>query len=164
MKLINFSWEKIGKLFLINKKNWSHSSHPCLRKIKNNYYEIYFASRDKFQKSHIYKIHLRFNNQKFSIIGSEKKVLSPGNPGHFDSEGCIPVDIVHKNKNDYLIYVGWQNFKNNIWICDTGIAKINKYGLKRVFNGPIIGRCKESPLFTALTTVVKEKNSFSSFS
>lgn len=160
MKIINFKWEKKGRLFLLKKKGWSHSSHPCIRKIKNNLYEIYFAARDKDSISNIFKIKFIHNKGTFSKIGTAIKVLSPGKIGFFDSEGCIPVDIEKKEGKTYLIYVGWQNFKNNIWICDTGIARVYKNFVKRVFSGPIVGRSKESPLFTALTTVIKKKNYF----
>ena len=132
-----FRWKKLGRLFLLKKKNWTHSSHPCINRIREDFYEIYFASRDQKLRSHIFKIKFKFIDNKLIKFGEAKKVLSPGKLGHFDSEGCIPVDIVKKNGSTYLIYVGWQNFKNDIWICDTGIAKIDKTGLKRIFKGPI---------------------------
>jgi hypothetical protein len=157
MKIINFNWEKKGRLFLLKKKGWSHSSHPCINKINESLYEIYFASRDIKQRSHIFKIRFRINNGKFTKIGQAQKVLSPGKLGYFDNEGCIPVNIVKKKKSTYLIYVGWQNFKNNLWICDTGLAKIQNNGLNRMYEGPIVGRSKNNPLFTALTSVIKEK-------
>lgn len=157
MKPINFEWKKFGKLFLLEKKGWSHSSHPCINKISESICEIYFASRDTKQRSHIFKINFRIDNDKFIKIGNAKKVLSPGKLGYFDNEGCIPVNIIKEKKVTYLIYVGWQNFKNNIWICDTGLAKIENNGLKKKYDGPIVGRSKNSPLFTALTSVVKEK-------
>ena len=104
MKPINFEWKKFGMLFLLEKKGWSHSSHPCINKISESICEVYFASRDTKQRSHIFKINFRIDNDKFIKIGNPQKVLSPGKLGCFDNEGCIPVNIVkEKKKNIFTI-------------------------------------------------------------
>ena len=99
MTPINFEWKKFGKLFLLKKKGWTHSSHPCINKISESICEIYFASRDTKQRSHIFKINFRIDNDKFIKIGNAKKVLSPGKLGYFDNEGCITVNIIKEAEN-----------------------------------------------------------------
>ena len=148
------NWKKKGLLVEYAQEGFTHASHPCAIKLKNNIYLIAFSSR-KNQQSHIFITFAEISNNKITIIKKPKLVLSPSKPGYFDGEGLLSCCLVKNKGNIYLYYSGWQNIDKNFWHCDTGRAIIypDKMTASREFNGPIMGRDKDNPIFAAITSV-----------
>ncbi len=148
-----FKWIKKGLLFKPNSSNLTHASHPCIIHIKNDTFILAFTQRNLQRKSHIYLSYAKVTDGHITLIGKPKLALSPGDTGHFDCDGVISGCLVQNNGKYYLYYVGWQNLPDDLWSCDTGrtILDPNQLTLDKEFQGPILGRDKNHPLFAAAT-------------
>lgn len=148
-----FPWKKKGLLFKPEDDGFSHGSHPCAIHIEGDKYVFAFTRRDELQRSHIFLSNALVSNGHIELIGTPTLALRPGDPCHFDCDGVISVCFVKHRNSIYLYYVGWQNLSEGRWICDTGRTKLdeNNLTLTREFQGPVLGRDKNNPLFAAAT-------------
>jgi hypothetical protein len=148
-----FPWAKKGLLFEPDGGDFSHGSHPCVIHIEGDRYVVAFTRRDGRQRSHIFLCNAIVSDGNVELQGTPKMALWPGEPCHFDCDGVISVCFVKHNNAIYLYYVGWQNLPEGLWICDTGRAQLDAAGLTltREFQGPVLGRDKNNPLFAAAT-------------
>ena len=155
-----FEWQKMGLVFQQTDSNWTHSSHPVIIPLPNGEYILGFTSRDKNRRSHIFFSKVEFNGERFSYLTKPKIVIRPGDIGYFDCDGAISVSCVKEKNNWFLYYVGWQNLPREMWICDTGRAKIDleKIEAYKEFEGPVLGRDKNHPLFAAATAFHIDEN------
>ena len=141
---------------------FTHASHPSMIQIENDKFLMAFSSR-KNKQSYIFLCHAQIINEKIEIISDIKLALSPSKPGYFDSEGLLNCCFVKHQDNYYIYYSGWQNIQIGLWHCDTGraIADPENLTAKREFDGPILGRDKNNPIFAAATSVhVNEANNW----
>lgn len=148
-----FPWKKRGILFDPPNDDFSHGSHPCAVFHENDEFIVAFTRRDSRQRSHIFLCRSKVDNGNMILISEPVMALKYGEPGCFDSEGVISVCFVKHHGTIYLYYVGWQNLPDTLWICDTGRAILDPVNLTltREFNGPVLGRDKNNPLFAAAT-------------
>ena len=85
----------------------THAAVPIADKIEGNLYRIYFATRDKDNRSHTAYIEIDIKNPKKILYVSENPVLKPGALGTFDDSGAMPSWIVSYEGKKYLHYTGW---------------------------------------------------------
>lgn len=148
-----FPWRKKGLLFDPGSDDFTHGSHPCAIHIEGDRFVVAFTRRDERQRSHIFLSNAIVSNGRVELLGTPKLALWPGEPCHFDCDGVISVCFVKHGGAIYLYYVGWQNLPEGLWICDTGRTRLDedKLTLTREFQGPVLGRDKNNPLFAAAT-------------
>lgn len=148
-----FSWRKQGVLFEPQGGQFTHGSHPCAIHIEGDRYVVAFTRRDESRRSHIFLSNAIVSQGRIELLGTPKMALQPGEPCCFDCEGVISVCFVKHERAIYLYYVGWQNLPEGRWICDTGRARLDERELTlvREFQGPVLGRDKNNPLFAAAT-------------
>jgi hypothetical protein len=148
-----FSWRKKGLLYTPEANGFSHGSHPCAIPMGGDRFIFAFTRRDADQRSHIFLTHAQVRDGHVTLLGKPKQALSPGEPCRFDCDGAISVCLVAHGGAIHLYYVGWQNLPEGLWICDTGRAILDPEALTltREFNGPVLGRDKDNPLFAAAT-------------
>lgn len=148
-----FPWRKQGLLFGPGNDGYSHASHPCAVHIENDRYVIAFTRRDERQRSHIFLSNATVREGRVEISDNRKLALRPGDAGYFDCDGVISSCFVKHRGEIFLYYVGWQNLPEGLWICDTGRTKLDarELTLTREFQGPVLGRDKNNPLFAAGT-------------
>lgn len=147
-----FPWAKKGRVYEPSGA-YTHGSHPCAVHFEGDTYVVAFTRRDAARRSHVFLAYARVGGGTMTLLGEPKLALSPGEPGWFDCDGCISVCIVEHGGRTYLYYVGWQNLPDTLWQCDTGRVVLDKKALTltREFNGPVLGRDKDNPLFAAAT-------------
>ena len=147
-----FPWAKRGRLFTPS-GDWTHGSHPCAVHVEGDEFVVAFTRRDASRHSHVFLQRALVRDGTMTLQGEPKLALSPGEPGHFDCEGVISVCLVPHRGRVYLYYVGWQNLPDTLWICDTGRAVMDPQALTltREYQGPVLGRDKDNPLFAAAT-------------
>ena len=148
-----FPWSKKGLLFEPGCDDFSYGSHPCAIHIEGDRYVVAFTRRDQRQRSHIFLCNAIVSDGTVELLGTPKLALWPGESCHFDCDGVISVCFVKHGGAIYLYYVGWQNLHEGQWICDTGRVKLeeSELTLAREFQGPVLGRDKNNPLFAAAT-------------
>lgn len=146
-------WRKKGLLFEPGVDDFTHGSHPCAIHIEENRFVIAFTRRDGKQRSHIFLSDAVVSEGRLELQGKPNLALRPGASGYFDCDGVISASFVKHGEEIYLYYVGWQNLPEGLWSVDTGRATLDiaKLELSRDFQGPVLGRDKNNPLFAAAT-------------
>ncbi len=157
----NFKWVRKGLLVKGggNLNNYTHASHACALHLSKNLFLLIFAMRDESCHSHIFTVIAKVNDGSITLVDNIKYALGLGKKGTFDSEGllpCCPIKI--SETESYLYYSGWNNLTDNLWLCDTGLARIDNITLKfsKKFEGPVMGRDIFNPYFAAATSVINE--------
>ena len=153
-------WTRLGRILSPN-QNFIKSikiGQSFIEPTNNHIINIYFTHRNTDNISYISKV--KYNlKKKQKVKNSFKKILSPGNYGHFDFHGVsYPAIINFKNKKK-IFYVGWQKggknqlpFKNNLGLCDLS-KKPN-----RISKAPIIPTDDIDPLNTGSCFALKKNN------
>lgn len=155
-------WIKKGLIFNTKKEffwNRSHAQIPLADKINNEKIRIYYATRDKNNRSYASFIEVDANNPKNILYIHDKPVLTPGELGCFDDSGAMPSHLINFNGRKYLYYIGW-NRGTTVPYCNTiglAISEDNGITFKKMFKGPIIGRNKHEPYFVATPFILIEK-------
>jgi predicted GH43/DUF377 family glycosyl hydrolase len=155
-------WKKLGLVFCPSgEMDWmkSHAALPIADSLGNDFFKIYFSSRDKFNRSFVGYTVIDINQPSRIVELSTEPVLSPGDLGEFDDSGTTATWIIQHNKKKYLYYVGWNlgvtvPFRNSI-----GLA-LSKDGesFRRYANGPIVDRTAAEPHFCASCCVLPEED------
>ena len=150
---VAFPWRRQGRVFAPGGGEWSHASHPCAVQLEGDRFVVAFTRRDRRQRSHIFLSYARVADGRLTLEGEAKMALRYGDPGCFDCDGAISVCFVKHQECIYLYYVGWQNLPDSLWICDTGRAILDpaRLELRREFQGPVLARDRNNPLFAAAT-------------
>jgi hypothetical protein len=156
-------WIKKGLIYKSDKsKDWnkSHAQVPLVDKLDEDTLRVYFATRDKKNRSYTTFIELNAKNPKEVTFIHDKLVLSPRDLGCFDDSGAMPSYIVNQGQKKYLYYIGWNRgitvpYRNTI-----GIAVSDDGGIKfeKIFKWPILARNKFDPYFVATPYVLVEEN------
>ncbi|MHC1729913.1 MAG: hypothetical protein AB9866_28590 [Syntrophobacteraceae bacterium] len=103
-------WRKLGLLFTPGGQYpWmlSHAQLPLALKIDKDLLRIFFASRDKKNRSHICYVDIDVRKPHSIVNLSPSPVLAPGPLGHFDDHGVYPASIVENGKELWMYYIGW---------------------------------------------------------
>jgi predicted GH43/DUF377 family glycosyl hydrolase len=160
----DMNWIKKGLIFTPDKGFYwmqSHAQMPTVDHLKGDIYRVYFASRDKDQRSHIGYIEIDITEPKKIIRVSEKPVLEPGPIGFFDADGVFPSSIVNHNGKKYLYYIGWnKGGEPPLFYASIGLA-ISEDGGKsfwRYSKAPIMSRSEYDPCLVTGPFVLKRKD------
>lgn len=156
-------WRKKGLIFCCEgQHDWmvSHASLPVTFHLKDDLYRIYFASRDKNNRSHIGYIELELTNPKKILYLSDKPVLQPGPLGYFDDHGVYASSIVQFKNQLYLYYIGWNpGIKEPLFYANIGLAISDDCGrtFKKFSPAPIMSRSEYDPCLVTSPFVLKEQ-------
>lgn len=144
---------KSSWLFTCPISGWTHASHPCILHYKDDQWIFAFTCRDNARRSHVFIAPVTVDDYSLHLTGPIRHSLMPGPKGYFDCDGVISGCLIKDLDKIYLYYVGWQNLPDGMWICDTGRAVLDPVSLtlSKEFEGPIIGRDRNHPLFAAAT-------------
>jgi predicted GH43/DUF377 family glycosyl hydrolase len=158
-------WRKLGKIFCANKNSdwmYSHAMIPIAEHIDDDYFRIYFSSRDRWNRGHGAYIEIDIKNPHKILVLSKTPVIEPGELGCFDDSGALPNALVRYKNEKFLYYTGINlgvtvKIRNSI-----GLAKWDEKHRKfiRCFKGPIIDRTKNEPHFVATPEVKYENGKF----
>ena len=151
-------WRKLGLIFCPSgEQGWlhSHAAVPIAEFLGDNYFKIYFSSRNQFNKSFTGYIVIDITRPQQILELSVTPILCPGGLGEFDDSGAMATWLTHYNDTRFLYYIGWNlgvtvPFRNSI-----GLA-ISKLGqpYERYASGPILDRSVTEPHFVASCCVI----------
>jgi hypothetical protein len=163
-------WKSLGLLFDVQSKyEWmnSHAALPTVIKISNEYFRIFFSTRDTSNRSHATFVDLNFQhwNPGKKIIHTQKKpTFSPGKIGFFDDCGVTVSTFLTTKSGMYAYYLGWAQKSTTPFSNEIGIAAVDKnYNFSRIQNLPIYGRTEEEPLTFGYPTILKFNNKISMY-
>jgi predicted GH43/DUF377 family glycosyl hydrolase len=154
-------WKKKGVIFNAdNHYEWmkTHTSLPFADRICDNFYRIYFSTRDSNNRSSIGYLEIDIKNPKKILKLSDHPVLSIGNMGSFDDSGVMGSCIVNHKGKKYLYYIGWNLGVTVPFRWSIGLAISNDGGktFVKYSNGPILDRNPIDPYLVSSPTVIFE--------
>lgn len=101
-------FERLNSAFCFNSKTHSGSQIPCPVLMKgimgDPYIRVFFSARDKENRSNIF--YADFSSNMHLIEVHDKPVLDLGPVGTFNDSGCIASQVVIKDGQEFLLYVG----------------------------------------------------------
>ncbi len=147
-------WKKAGLIFVPNGKyDWSvsHAQLPIAEKISADVVRIYFATRDRKNRSVISFIEVEAGNPANILYVHDQPALGLGQLGCFDDSGVMPACIINRGRKKYLYYTGWNRCSTIPFRTAIGLAVFNDDELvfEREFDGPIIDRSTAEPISCA---------------
>ncbi|MCI3938002.1 hypothetical protein MQX03_12390 [Chryseobacterium aahli] len=158
-------WIKKGLLFEV--KNHitdqikSHGAIPFALHLEEDYFRVYFSSRNEYGKSLPYYIDCIV---KDGIIELKGRVIGPilelGSLGTFDDSGIMPSSLIRKDDKIFMYYIGWNPQITVSYRLSIGLAVSNDNGetFQRISDGPICDRSKEEPYFNTAPYVIIDNN------
>lgn len=155
-------WKKLGKIFCPTDENtWmqSHAAVPFAEHLHDDFFKVYFTTRDKTNRSHTAYVIINLLNPFEILDTSAAPILKPGSLGEFDDSGSMGSWLVKKDNVTYMYYQGWNlgvtvPFRNSIGLATSNDGThFNRYA-----PGPILDRTLFEPHFTATPCVVVDNN------
>lgn len=143
---------KKGNIF-----NDHHSQVPVVDKNNNDFWRIYYSTRDDLGRSIPMYFDIEPGNPKKILNKSNKPILSLGDYGMFDHRGIMPTCIVENGNDKFLYYIGWTNrvdvpYHNAIGLA---ISKNNGDSWEKFSEGPVLGTSCLEPGFTGTISVME---------
>lgn len=158
-------WEKKGMIFKVedfqNELIRSHASIPFAYHIKDDFFKIYFSSRNKNGQSFPYYIDSTIRDGKITLIGDViGPLLELGDLGTFDDSGIMPSCLVKHKEQLFMYYIGWNPQVTVSYRLSIGLAISNDNGLtfKKYSKGPICDRAINEPYFNTAPFVLIEND------
>ena len=138
--------------------NKTHASVPTVDVISDDVWRIYFASRDKYNRSHTSFIEVEAGNPQNILYEHSLPILPLGKLGTFDDCGIMPSWIVNVGEKKYLYYIGWAERKTVPFHNGVGLAISSDGGrsFERFADGPLFSPTYIEPYFTASSCVLVE--------
>ena len=140
---------------------WSlHCQMPTPAIIDNKTLRIYFSSRDKWNRSHIFSVDLQ-NTPPWTVKSVTKQpILSPGDIGTFDAHGVMPTAIINNGNELWMYYIGWSVREDVPYHNAIGIARSLDAGdtFQKLFPGPVISTHTYEPYFCGTADVMVINN------
>jgi len=136
----------------------TYASVPTVYKIREDIFRIYFAPRDKNNKTCISYIEVNSVNLNNILYVHDKPVLEHGNKGMFDDCGVMPSCVLDVNGEIWMYYIGW-NIRNTIPYHNSIGLAISKDGgvtFEKFSDGPLFDRNYLEPFFSAAPYVLIE--------
>ena len=156
-------WTKEGLVFSPSGASEWHRTHahvPLVDKTGPDTYRVYFAARNKLNRSQVGYLDASLKDtSKFAIERvSETPALTYGSPGTFDDSGVFPSSIVNHGGKKYLYYVGWNQGTTVLFYSWVGLAVSTDGGrvFRRVSEAPILDRSPDEPI-SGLTVFVRKE-------
>jgi predicted GH43/DUF377 family glycosyl hydrolase len=158
-------WNKKGLIYSPPRdKSWRDNSAltPTPLQIDKKTIRVFCGFRDEKGISRIGYVDLSAENPSKIMNVSDKPVLDIGNPGNFDDNGVILGDVIRKDEEVWMYYVGFQLVKNVKFLAYSGLAisKDNGTSFQRVQQTPILERAEEGTFIRAIHSVLYEENKF----
>jgi len=133
----------------------SHAAVPIAESLGDNFFKIYFSSRDEFNRSYTGYTVIDITRPNQIIELSTNPVLAPGGLGEFDDSGAMATWLTSHEGGKFLYYIGWNlgvtvPFRNSIGLS----ISTQGDGFARYSSGPIVDRSMYEPHFCASCCVL----------
>ncbi len=121
---MNIQWKKLGLLYSPSEKNQhpkllSHAANPLPMLIENDTYRIFFSGRDANNRSSVGAVDIDIIQRKV-IREYKEPFFEHGLTNSFYADGVSIGNCYEVNGTTYMLFMGWQNPKNDHWRGDIG--------------------------------------------
>src|SRR5687767_2224781 len=124
--MIRVTWRKLGLVFASSGQHpWmqSHASSPVALSLGSGKYRVYFASRDRRNRSHVSYVVFDIDSPSQVLHVAPEYVLGPGPLGHFDDHGVYAASLVPHEENLFMYYIGWSpGARQRLFYSSIGLA------------------------------------------
>ncbi len=155
-------WIKKGLILVPDKFGWmfTHAQNPFPESLGQDFYKIYFASRDDKGMSRTGFVVINIKCPKKILEISQKPILDLGDLGCFDDCGVMSSCLLNVGNKKYLYYSGWKQEVLTPFSFFIGLAISEDAGktFSRYSKAPVFGRTKEDPYLTAMPWVIIEND------
>lgn len=137
---------------------WSpHCQMPTPYQLDHDTLRLFFCSRDRHNRSHVFWADLTFGPTWQVKAVSKSPVLLPGQAGTFDAAGVMPTAIVERNGALWMYYIGWTERMDVPYHNAIGVARSHDRGqtFQRFLPGPVIGTGPHEPFFCGTGDIAK---------
>jgi hypothetical protein len=155
------SWRRLGLVFAPDgKKPWSasHAANPVAVPLEGNIFRVFFASRDKWNRSHVGAVDI--DVAAAEAVSESWLVLAPGPLGHFDDHGVYASSVVDLGGGRWRLYTtGWnQGLPSPLFYTSAGVAESDDFGrtFTRLGPAPILQRSDVDPWMVSQPSVRRE--------
>ncbi|MBS1812409.1 MAG: hypothetical protein JST84_29860 [Acidobacteria bacterium] len=154
-------WNKRGLIYEPNRQydwNQSHAAVPVVDQLNDKVWRIYYATRDKLNRSRISYIEVEAGRPEKILYEHPEPVLDLGNLGAFDDCGVMPSWVVDAGAQKYLYYIGLTVMQRVPYHNSIGLAISNDGGrsFTRYAEGPLFGLTAQEPHFTGTSCILQE--------
>ncbi len=117
-------WTKLGQIYAPNESNRhpklkSHASNPLPVHVGGDIYRVFFSGRDDRNRSSVGAVDVNIIQCKV-IKEHYLPFFVHGSGGSFFSDGISIGNCYEVNQIRYMLFMGWQNPKNEHWRGDIG--------------------------------------------
>lgn len=135
----------------------SHAAVPCAR-VMEDHVRVFFSGRDADQRSRVGWFDFDPLDPHGPKRLCERPALEPGGLGAFDESGSMGSWVVDVGGETWLYYIGWTLGVTVPFYNSVGLARSDDGGVsfRRASVGPIVGRDRIDPYFTASSCVLVE--------
>ena len=134
---------------------WSYASTPTIQHLGADYYRVYFASRDRANRGHLFSLDLDMNRPTVPM-NIRGPLVGPGRKGTFDDCGISPACFFDGD----LYYLGWSLTKTAPFHNAIGVLSVSGGKVEREFDDPAMDRSSVDPISLAYPWVVDENKLF----
>lgn len=154
-------WNKRGLIYQPGRQydwNQSHTAVPVVDKLNDKVWRIYYATRDKLNRSRISYIEVEAGQPANILYEHSEPILDLGQLGTFDDCGVMPSWIVAVGARKYLYYLGLTVMQRVPYHNSIGLAISDDGGrsFTRYSQGPLFGLTAQEPYFTGTSCVLQE--------
>jgi len=163
-ELTQMEWKKRGLIFSpTGQYPWlqTHAANPVALHLKDNIYRVYFASRDKQNRSHVGYVDFDITSSDTILRLSSEPVLAPGPLGYFDDHGVYATSIVEYEQKLFMYYIGWNpGLRPPMFYTSIGLAVSEDMGktFKKMFKAPILARSEFDPWMVSSPFVMLDQD------
>lgn len=154
-------WEKKGLIYCPDgSKGWDmYGFMTPHARVMGDYIRIWGGIRDKNGVSRISYIDVSADDPSIILAIAKEPALDIGRPGCFDDNGVILGDIIEKDNQLYLYYVGFQHVEKVKFYAFSGLAISEDGGkhFRRYSEVPIMDRTSTGRFGRCIHTVLSDQ-------
>lgn len=150
-------WKKLGRVFLPNSQHpklRSHAANPLALPLEGDIFRVFYSGRDEQNRSSIGFVDIDIHRQEV-VYSHPEPIFLHGSPGSFFSHGVSVGNAYTCNGNQYILFMGWQNYKGAHWRGDIGrLALLSKKDLELTPNYPFLESDASDPISLSYPWVI----------
>jgi hypothetical protein len=156
-------WQKLGLLYCPSEtgrhpKLLSHAANPLPVHINGDIYRVYFSGRDADKRSSVGAVDINIVSRKV-IQEYSQPFFEHGSEGSFYADGVSIGNCYEDNGVKYMLFMGWQNPKDEHWRGDIGRLIVKSdLRLELDIEVPFMGSDSVDPISLSYPWVQKNEN------
>ncbi len=156
-------WKKLGLLYCPSDTNrhpklLTHAANPLPVLIGGDIYRVFFSGRDACNRSSVGAVDIDIGSGNV-IREYMQPFFEHGPENSFYADGVSIGNCYEVNGKKYMLFMGWQNFRESHWRGDIGRLLVNTdLTLELADNSPLMGGDSTDPISLSYPWVLKNND------